>query len=190
MKEFARGLGWSAAILIGMTEDLWASGDGGGGGFSSEVIWQVIAFAFLLFFLAKMLKKPLGSFLVKRKEGIRTSLDQASQKKNEAQRLLGEWEKKLESLSREIQDLHGTIRQEGEEERKRIVERAQEEGERIRKQAQIIAEHEVKKARVALKKEMVDLSLELAEKLLKEALQPQDQERLVREYIGKMKEIR
>jgi hypothetical protein len=68
------------------------------------------------------------------------------------------------------------------------VERAEEEGERVRKQAQIIAEHEVKKARAALKKEMVDLSLELAENLLREAIQPQDQERLVREYI-KMKEI-
>jgi F0F1-type ATP synthase membrane subunit b/b' len=43
---------------------------------------------------------------------------------------------------------------------------------------------------MALKKEMVDLSVELAEKLLKESIQPQDQERLVREYIGKMKEIR
>jgi F-type H+-transporting ATPase subunit b len=190
VKKLARGLGWSVGVQILLTGNLWASGGGGEGGFSTEVIWQIIAFAFLLFFLAKMLKKPLGSFLVKRKEDIRTSLDQASQKESEAQRLLGEWEKKLESLSREIQDLHETIRQEGEEERKRIVERAQEEEIRVRKQAQIIAEHEVKKARVALKKEMVDLSLELAERLLKEAIQPQDQERLVREYIGKMKEIR
>lgn len=188
MKKFARCMGWSVGIQIWMTKNLWASG--GGGSFSTEVIWQIIAFAFLLFFLAKMLKKPLGSFLAKRTEGIRSSLEQASQKENEAQRLLGEWEKKLESLSREIQELHETIRQEGEEERKRIVKRAEEEGERVRKQARIIAEHEVKKARVALKKEMVDLSLELAERLLKEAIRPQDQERLVREYIGKMKEIR
>jgi len=188
VKKFARWFGWSAAIQIGVTENLWASG--GESGFSVDVIWQIIAFALLLFFLAKMLKKPLGSFLVRRKEGIRTSLDQASQKKNEAQKLLEEWERKLESLSGEIRDLHETIRQEGEEERKKIVERAQEEGERVRKQAQIIADHEVKKARAELKKEMVDLSLELAEKLLKEAIRPQDQERLVREYIGKMKEIR
>jgi F-type H+-transporting ATPase subunit b len=188
VKKFARCLGWSVGIQLFVTENLWASG--GGGGFSTEVIWQIVAFAFLLFFLARMLKKPLGSFLVKRKEEIRTSLDQASRKRSEAQRLLEEWEKKLESLSREIQGLQETIRQEGEEERKRIVERAQEEGDRVRKQAQIIAEQEVKKAQAALKKEMVDLSLELAEKLLKEAIQPQDQERLVREYIGKMKEIR
>jgi F-type H+-transporting ATPase subunit b len=103
---------------------------------------------------------------------------------------LGECEKKIESLSQEIKNLHETLRLEGEEERKRSLDRAQEEAERVRKQAQIIAEHEVKKARVALKKEMVDLSVELAERLLKETIQPQDQERLVREYIGRMKEIR
>jgi len=190
VKKFARWVGWSVGVQIWITEKLWASGGGDGGGFSIDVVWQIIAFAVLLFLLAKMLKKPLGSFLVKRQEEIRSSLEQASQKESEAQRLLGEWEKKLESLSREIQDLHETIRQEGEEERKKIVDRAEEEGERVRKQARIIAEHEVKKAQMALKKEMVDLSLELAEKLLKEAIQPQDQERLVREYIGKMKEIR
>jgi F-type H+-transporting ATPase subunit b len=168
--------------------NLWAAGDGGG--FSMEVIWQIIAFTLLAFFLAKMLKKPLGAFLAKRRDEIRGSLDQASKKESEAQKVFGEWEKKLEAMSQEIRDLHETIRGEGEEERQKIVERAQEEGERVRKQAQIIAEHEVKKARMALKKEMVDLSLEMAEKLLKEKIQPHDQERLVREYIGKMRELR
>jgi F-type H+-transporting ATPase subunit b len=75
-------------------------------------------------------------------------------------------------------------------ERQRIVERALEEGDRIRQQAKVVAEQEVKKARTALRREMVALSIELAEKLLKEATHPQDQERLVREYIGKMREIR
>jgi F-type H+-transporting ATPase subunit b len=174
--------------LVAGTGNLWAAG--GGGGFSGEVIWQIIAFLLLGFFLAKMLRKPLRAFLVKRREEIRSSLDQASKKESEARKLLGDWEKKLEALSQEIQDLQETIRKEGEEERKKIIERAQEEGERVRKQAQIIAEHEVKKARMALKKEMVDLSLEMAEKLLKEKIQPQDQERLVHEYIGRMKGVR
>ena len=188
MRKFNRWLGLSLWVQFLGAGNLWAAG--GGGGFSGEVIWQIIAFVLLGFFLAKILKKPLGAFLVKRKEEIRSSLDQASKKENEAQKLLGDWEKKLEAMSQEIRDLHETIRREGEEERRKIVDRAQEEGERVRKQAQIIAEHEVKKARMALKKEMVDLSLELAEKLLKEKIQPQDQERLVHEYIGKMREIR
>jgi F-type H+-transporting ATPase subunit b len=188
VRSFSRWLKLSLGMQFLGVENLWAAGDGGG--FSGEVIWQIIAFLLLGFFLAKMLKKPLRAFLAKRKEEIRSSLDRASRRESEAQRFLGDWEKKLEALSQEIQDLQETIRKEGEEERKKIIDRAQEEGERVRKQAQIIAEHEVKKARMALKKEMVDLSLELAEKLLKEKIQPQDQERLVREYIGKMREVR
>jgi F-type H+-transporting ATPase subunit b len=169
-------------------QNLWAAE--GKGGFSGEVFWQIISFIFLAIFLGYVLKKPLRSFLVKRREEIKNSLDQASKKENEAQRLLAEWEEKLNSLSREIADLHQSISREGEEERQRIVERALAEGERIGKQAQIIAEQEVKKARALLKKEMVDLSLEMAEKLLKGKIQSRDQERLVREYLGKMKEIR
>ena len=168
--------------------DLWAAE--GEGGFSRETIWQIIAFALLVFLLVRMLKKPMAAFLAKRREEIRSALDQASKREAEAQKVMADCEKKLETMSQEIQELHETIRKEGEEERKRIVERAGEEEERVRKQAQIIAEHEVKKARAALKKEMVDLSVELAERLLRETIQPQDQERLVREYIGKLKEIR
>ncbi len=189
MKKITRFFWLSILVLFFPEKDLWAS-SGGGGGFSRDVIWQIIAFIFLAIFLAKVLKKPMMGFLVKRKEEIKNSLDQAKKKEMEAQRLLAEWEKKLESMSREITELHQTIQREGEAERQRIVERAQEEGERIKKQAQVIADHEVKKARASLKKEMVDLSVELAEKLLKKAIQPQDQERLVKEYIGKMREIR
>ncbi|MBP1724193.1 MAG: synthase subunit [Deltaproteobacteria bacterium] len=188
MRRFSRWLAVSLWVQAVGARNLWAAG--GGGGFSGEVIWQIIAFVLLAFFLAKMLKKPLGAFLVKRKEQIRGSLDQASKKENEARKLFGEWEKKLQALNQEVRDLHESIRKEGEEERQKIVERAREEAERVRKQAQTIAEHEVKKARMALKKEMVDLSLEMAEKLLREKIQPQDQERLVREYIGKMRELR
>lgn len=155
-----------------------------------NVIWQIIAFVLLVIFLVKVLKKPMMTFLVKRKEEVKNSLDQAKKKEMEAQRILGEWEKKIESMSQEITALHQAIQREGEMERQRIVARAQEEGERIRKQAQVIAEQEVKKARASLKKEMVELSIEWAENLLKKAIQPQDQERLVKEYIGKMKEIR
>ena len=188
MRKITRWLWLSIGIQFLAEGTLWASGSGGG--ISGDLLWQVVAFVILAFVLAKMLKKPMAAFLTKRRQEIGSSLDQASQKEAEAMKLLREGEKKIESLSQEIKNLHETIRLEGEEERKRSINRVQEEVERVRKQAQIIAEHEVKKARAALKKEMVDLSAELAEKLLKETIQPQDQERLVREYIGKMKEIR
>jgi len=188
VKKITRCFWLSILGLFFCEKNLWASGEGGG--FSRDVVWQIIAFVLLAIFLVKVLKKPILAFLMKRKEEIKNSLDQAKKKEMEAQRLLGEWEKKLEFMSREITELHQSIQLEGDAERRRIIGRAQEEGARIRRQAQVIAEQEVKKARASLKKEMVNLSVELADNLLKKAIQPQDQERLVKEYIGKMKEIR
>jgi F-type H+-transporting ATPase subunit b len=168
--------------------DLWASA--GGSGISGEVFWQVVSFVLLVILLAYVLKKPVRVFLMKRQEDIKNYLDQSAKKAEESRKNSESWERKLNSLSQEIAELHQKISQEGEVERQRIIEKALEEGDRIRKQAQLVAEQEVKKARSALRKEMVDLSVELAEKLLKESTQPQDQERLVREYIGKMRELR
>ena len=183
-----RILAFSLPALAGAAE-LWASG-GEKGEFSSAVIWQIVAFVLLIALLSRFVKKPLASFLSGRQGEVQIAIEQAARKKEEAEALLTEWQRKVDSLSQEVTELHQRIRADGEAEQKKIVGRAKEEGERIRKQADIIAEQELAKARVALKKDMVDLSVELAEKLLKEAIKPQDQERLIREYIGKVRELR
>jgi len=191
MKPFFR---WLRVSIFGIlaqalgVNNLWAAGSGGG--ISGEVFWQIISFILLAILVIRFLKKPVLSFLGQRQEQIKNSLEQAARKETESQTQLEVWERKISVLSQEISDLHQRISREGETERKRIIEHALEEGDRIRKQALIVAEQEVKKARAALKKEMVDLSLELAEKLLQEATHSKDQERLVKEFIGKMGEIR
>jgi F-type H+-transporting ATPase subunit b len=176
-----------AQAVLGVNH-LWAAGSGGG--ISGEVFWQIVSFILLAVLLARFLKKPVLSFLDQRQEKIKNSLEQAARKEAESRAQLEVWEKKLNALSQEIADLHQKISQEGEVERKKIIEHALEEGDRIRKQALIVAEQEVKKARAALKKEMVDLSLAFAAKLLQEATDSQDQERLVKDFIIKMGEIR
>jgi F-type H+-transporting ATPase subunit b len=168
--------------------DLWAAGSGGE--IAGEVFWQIVSFVLLLFLLTHFLKNPVRLFLKKRQEGIKNSLEQSAKKEEESQKQFQDWEDKFNLLRQEVTDLHQKISQEGELERKRIIGRAEEEGERIRQHAQVVAEQEVKKARATLRKEMVDLSVELAEKLLKEATQPRDQGRLVREYVERMKEFR
>jgi len=189
LSRLRRILVLALAALAGAA-DLWAAGGGEKGGFSSEVIWQIISFVLLIVLLSRFVKKPLAAFLSGRQAEVQNAIEQSARKKEEAEALLSEWQRKVDSLGREIQDLHERIRAEGEAEQKKIVSRAQEEGERIRQQAGVIAEQELTKVRAALKKEMVDLSVELAEKLLKEAIQPQDQERLIQEYIGKVRELR
>jgi F-type H+-transporting ATPase subunit b len=175
--------------LVVFANDLWAARDEGGG-ITGEVFWQIVSFVLLVTLLIYVLKKPVRAFLLKRQGEIKNSLEQSAKKEEESQAHFDKWEKKLHSLSEEIDNLHRKISQESEVERKRIIERAQEEGDRIRKQAQVVAGQEVRKARFILRKEMVDLSMEMAEKLLREATQPQDQEKLVEEFMGKVRELR
>ncbi len=174
--------------LVLWDNDLWASSSGNG--IPGEVFWQLISFILLVLLLVYALKKPIRTLLIKRREEVKTSLEQAAQKEGVGKQNFQEWEAKINSLSQQIQELHQSISREGQTERHKIVERAKEEGERIQKQAQIVADQEIKRARFALKKEMADLAVELAEKLLKETAQATDQERLVKEYIGKMRELR
>ena len=185
--RFLRVLVFSLPVMAG-TADLWASG-GEKGEFSSAVIWQIIAFVLLIILLSRFIKKPLASFLSHRQEEVKSAMEQSARKKEEAEALLSEWQRKVDSLNQEVRELHQRIRDDGEAEQKKIVSRAREEGERIRQQAGVIAEQELAKAKAGLKREMVDLSVELAEKLLKEAIKPQDQERLIQEYIGKVREL-
>ena len=185
--RFLRVLVFSLPVMAG-TADLWASG-GERGGFSSAVIWQIIAFVLLIILLSRFIKKPLASFLSHRQEEVKSAMEQSARKKEEAEALLSEWQRKVDTLNQEVRELHQRIRDDGEAEQKKIVSRAREEGERIRQQAGVIAEQELAKAKAGLKREMVDLSVELAEKLLKEAIKPQDQERLIQEYIGKVREL-
>jgi F-type H+-transporting ATPase subunit b len=190
-----KGTAWFLRILafflpaLGGTADLWASG-GEKGAFSSAVIWQSIAFVLLLVLLGRFIKKPLAAFLSSRQEEVQSAIKQSARKREEAEALLSEWQRKVDSLNQEVKELHQRIRADGEAEQKKIVSRAKEEGERIRQQAGVIAEQELIKVRAALKRERVDLSVELAERLLKEAIKPQDQERLIEEYIGKVRELR
>lgn len=166
---------------------LWAKSSASpGSGFSNEVLWQSISFFLLLILLVKFFKKPIKASLARRREEIKTAFDQLIQKEKEAEAQITAWERKLNSLSQEIAELHQKIIAEGEAERERIIAHAQEQGEHIKKQAQIVAEQELKKALAVLKKETVDLAIVLAQDMIKGAMQPKDQMRLVKEFIGQI----
>jgi len=78
---------------------------------------------------------------------------------------------------------------EADEEARRIRETAEVEIERVRTQARFAAGQEVKKAREELRREAAGLSIRAAEEIVKGTITPEDQERLVRENVDKIREI-
>ncbi|MDP2993281.1 MAG: ATP synthase F0 subunit B, partial [Deltaproteobacteria bacterium] len=76
--------------------------------------------------------------------------------------------------------------EQGEAEKKRIIEDAEKAAESIRKQAQFAVEQEMKRAKRALSAEAAELSVKLAEDIIKKNLNESDHRKLINEYIAKV----
>ena len=92
-------------------------------------------------------------------------------------------------LSGEIEEMNRRMESEAGDEAKRLHDLAQAEIARVHEQSRFAAEQEVKKAREDLRREAADLSAAAAEEMVKKSVTPDDQERIVRENIDKIKEV-
>jgi F-type H+-transporting ATPase subunit b len=155
----------------------------------TDLLKQAVNFAILVGALVYFLKKPIASFLKDRSEQLRASIEGAARAREEAAAKLSDIERRISRLPEEIAGLNRKMEAEAGEEARRIREAAQVEIERVRTQAQVAAEQEVKKARQELRKEAAGLAVGAAEEIVKKAITPEDQERLARESIEKIREI-
>lgn len=154
-----------------------------------DIFKQFVNFAILVGALVYFLRKPLSSFLKERSEMLRKSIDDAAGAREEAAAKLAAIEARVAGLAGEVSAMNRKMDAEAEEEANRIREAAQAEIERVRVQAQFAADQEVKKAREELRREAAALATSAAEEMVRKAMTPADQERLVRENIEKIREI-
>jgi len=70
----------------------------------------------------------------------------------------------------------------------KILEQARRAAERIRNDAQLVAGQEVAQARTQLQREIGDLIAQRAASLVQREITPDDQRRLIREFVGEMRE--
>jgi F-type H+-transporting ATPase subunit b len=155
----------------------------------ADIFKQAVNFAILAGALVYLLKKPIASFLKDRSEQLRASIEDAARAREEAAAKLSAIEARMAGLGGEIAGLNRKMDEESEEEARRIREAAQAEIERVRVQARFAADQEVKKAREELRREAAELATAAAGEIVKKAMTSEDQERLVRENVEKIREI-
>jgi F-type H+-transporting ATPase subunit b len=102
---------------------------------------------------------------------------------------LREYGVKLDQASKEIDELHAAIVREGEQEKSRIIAEANSAAEKIVAQAALSAEQETVKARNELRAEAARLAVEIATGKLTGAIQKNDHDRFVGEYLDKVVQI-
>ncbi|MFQ5466303.1 MAG: hypothetical protein ACE5EI_10280 [Thermodesulfobacteriota bacterium] len=156
--------------------------EGGGGG-----VWKIINFVILVIGVLLAWFKGIKPMLEKRGEEIKKALEDARRAKEEADRKALEFKEKLSLLERKIQDIQQELKMEGEAEKERIISEAEAASAKIAEQAKLAASQEVKKAKEELRQVAAGLAVEMAREVLAGELTPDDQKRLVKDYIDNLR---
>lgn len=171
----------AAAILLGPA--LALASEEGGGSVLSSVLWQLGNLVVFLAILVWFAGPRLRAFLFQRRKEIEGQLEEARSLRAAAEARDAEWSSKLEGLQAEAARITGEARALGQAEREKILAQAREQAERIRRDAERAAAHETARARTELRDEAVRLAMGLAEKMVRENVNEEDQKRLVEEYL-------
>jgi F-type H+-transporting ATPase subunit b len=152
------------------------------------VFWTAITFIFLLLILKKFAWKPILGAVSDREEGIRKALASAEKAKLEMQNLQADNERILKEARAERE---GMLKEAREIKTKMIEDakgEAQSQANKIIEQAQAAIESEKKAAIAQLKSQVANLSIEIAEKVVREELSSKDKQlKLVDSMLGEAK---
>jgi len=145
--------------------------------------YRVMNFVVLAALLVVLLRKPLSQALNARIRGIQDQLADLEKKKKEAEAQLAQYNERLLLLDREAERVIEEYIKQGNEAKARILQEAKVAAERIEEQARKTVAHEFEMAKEKLQAEIFDKALAKAEDIIKRNITPQDQERLVDEYL-------
>ncbi|MFA6032254.1 MAG: ATP synthase F0 subunit B [Myxococcota bacterium] len=179
-----------------------ASGGGHGGGHSTEVNWWhksitsppvgwlIVDFALLVGALYFLLRKPLAGFLVNRRQSLADQIEENKKLKAEIEARSAEIDAKLakaDELSRQIAE---SFEKRGHFEKQKLVDSAEKLASSIDQSTKLTIEREVESAKTQIREEVTKSAVVIAEDLLKKHLRPEDNDRLVKEFVSRLSDIR
>ncbi len=151
-------------------------------------IWQIIIFVGLIFLLKKFAWKPILDAVNEREEGIKNALLSADNARKEMQNLQADNQRILQEARLERDAMLKDAREIKEKMVADAKNEAQAQGQKMIEQAKAAIENEKNTAMAELKLQVSTLSLQIAEKLLKDELSNKEaQVKLVEKMLGDAK---
>ena len=138
------------------------------------IFWTTISFICLVFILGKFAWKPILNALNEREEGIKNALSEADKARQEMadlqssnEQILKEARAERDSLLKDAREIKNSILSEAKEE-------ATDQANKIVAQAKETIENEKQAAIIHLKNQVAELSIGIAQKIIKEELSNKD----------------
>ena len=147
-------------------------------------IVNLVLFVLVIVYLLRRL--GFGESFQARREAIRRDLMRAQEERNAALAKLEEVEARLGRLDQEVAAIRAQAQREAAEERARIERTTEEDARKLREQAQREIESAAKVARAELRNFAAEQSVRLAEEMIRRDMRPEDDARLVQDYMKEL----
>ena len=152
----------------------------------AEFVPALIAFVVIWVIMAKVAWPSILGMMDKRQQKIKDDLDSAAESKLKAAEEAKEYETRLLSAQKEADAIVAQAKREAEEERTQILAKAQHDASDIITKARGAVESERKKAMIELSSSVVDLSVDIAGKIIGNDMSDEDQRKLAEKYLAEV----
>jgi F-type H+-transporting ATPase subunit b len=153
------------------------------------LISQIINFVLLLVILRVFLYKPIVNMLDKRREKIRTDLEEAENARSQAEAARQEYEKHLEEAREERRTILAQAREQADKMREEILDKARGEAQGLVAKTEEDMEALRRQTLAGAQDEIVELAMAAAGKVIGESLDPKAHRRLIQEFIAEVGEL-
>ncbi len=151
-----------------------------------HLLYAAINFVIFAGMLGFLLRKPMREFWGNRSEGLRTRIEQARQRRTQAESEFQRLEARVNQLGQEMAALKERMSQDGALEQKKIIEEADAAAHRLKNAAKRIGEQEWTKARFRLRGTATRLTVDLAQNQVTQQINEDDQKRLIGDYLNRL----
>jgi F-type H+-transporting ATPase subunit b len=151
-----------------------------------ELIVGAIAFAIVFFFMWKWVLPRVNQMLEERRRRIQADLEKAEQTRREAEQLLARYEEQLKEARGEANRIVEDARKTAESMRKDMLAKAEDEARQVVGRAQQEIRSERDRTFEELRRDVADLTVDLASRVIGQALDRRRHGKLVEEYIAEL----
>lgn len=148
------------------------------------ILWLAVFFLFVL--LSYLVFDPARELLRKRREKIAGELETAAREQADAIRMKSEYEGKLATADKEVDEILSDARKRGLKREDEIVAEAKEEANRIQKRAEREIELEKEKMKDEVKQEMITVAQAMAAKVVAASMDEAKQAELLEDTLKEM----
>ena len=153
----------------------------------ATLVFSSINLGIFVFLLVRFAWPSIRAWLVERHTTIVRTLAEAERAKREAEQLKQEWERRLDGLQAEIEEMRQKASADIARERDRVLAAAQRTAEGIRRDADRAAEQQVLAGQAQLRDEVARRALALATERARTDLTPADHDRFIGDFLQQVR---